>query len=139
MKAAGLLNAPLSHAVARMGHTDTLVVCDAGLPIPSGPERIDLAVTAGLPGFLDTLRVTLGELWIERVTIATEMESVAPALARATRALVEEVAVKRGIVVPVDLVSHEEFKRRTAAATAIVRTGERTPYANIILHSGVPF
>lgn len=139
MKATALLNAPLSHAIARMGHTDTLVICDAGLPIPRGPERIDLAVTAGLPGFLDTLRVVLTELWVERVTIAVEMEDVSPALAEATKALTAEVATGRGRVVPVDLVPHEEFKRLTAAATAIVRTGECTPYANIILRSGVPF
>jgi len=139
MKATALLNAPLSHAIARMGHTDTLVICDAGLPIPPGPERIDLAVTAGLPGFLDTLRVVLTELWVERVTIAVEMESVSPALAEATKALVAEVAARRGRVVPVDLVPHEDFKRLTGAATAIVRTGECTPYANIILRSGVPF
>jgi len=139
MKATTLLNAPLSHAIARMGHTDTLVVCDAGLPIPRGPERIDLAVTAGLPGFIDTLRAVLAELWIERVTIAVEMETVSPALAEATKALVSEVATERGRGVEIDLVPHEEFKRLSGAATAIVRTGECTPYANIILRSGVPF
>ena len=36
-------------------------------------------------------------------------------------------------------VSHEEFKRRTAKARAMVRTGECTPYANIILIAGVKF
>ena len=46
MKRGKLLNAPLSALVAQMGHTDEITVCDAGLPIPAGPERIDLALTS---------------------------------------------------------------------------------------------
>jgi D-ribose pyranose/furanose isomerase RbsD len=45
MKRGGILNAQLAGALARLGHTDTLVVCDAGLPIPPGSEVVDLAVT----------------------------------------------------------------------------------------------
>ncbi|SUB14264.1 D-ribose pyranase [Pantoea agglomerans] len=52
MKKGRLLNAELSHVIARLGHTDTLTIADAGLPIPAGPQRIDLALTPGTPDFM---------------------------------------------------------------------------------------
>jgi D-ribose pyranase len=139
MKKTALLNAPLSAAVARLGHTDGLVVCDAGLPIPAGPERIDLAVTPGLPGFLAVLKAALTEMQVERAVIATEMASISPALETELRALLAEVAAVQGKPVAVETVPHTDFKRLSASTRAIVRTGECTPYANVILYSGVPF
>ncbi len=37
MKKGALLNSEISHVVSRLGHTDSLVICDAGLPVPAGP------------------------------------------------------------------------------------------------------
>lgn len=139
MKKTQLINAPLSAAVARMGHTDGLVICDAGMPIPQGPERIDLAVTPGLPGFLDVLRAVVTELDVERVVIATEMAAVSPAIEAGVRKVIGDLATTQGKPVAIEAVPHEDVKRRSAAAIAVVRTGECTPYANIILYSGVPF
>lgn len=34
---------------------------------------------------------------------------------------------------------HEHFKQATKTAKAVIRTGETTPFANVILHSGVIF
>jgi D-ribose pyranase len=72
-KKTGLLNQPLSAVIVGLGHMDTLVIADAGLPIPPETQRIDLAVTKGLPPFLDTLRVVLGEMQVERAIVAQEM------------------------------------------------------------------
>jgi D-ribose pyranase len=47
MKKSGILNAPLSGALAELGHYDTAVICDAGLPIPGTSRRIDLALVPG--------------------------------------------------------------------------------------------
>ncbi len=133
MKKIGTLNHPLSRVIAQMGHTDHLVVCDSGLPIPRGAEVVDLALRPGLPGFLDTLDVILEELEVERAVIADELAagdtSVYPDL------------MKRLDGTEVESVSHEEFKRLTHGEgnTAFVRTGEATPYANVILCSGVTF
>lgn len=132
MKKSSLLNAPLSGVIASMGHTDGLAIADAGLPIPDGPERIDLAVRNGLPAFLDVLDAILEELQVERALIAEEMLSASPDL---HRALVERL----GNGVQIDTVPHERFKVQTKQAQAIVRTGEFTPYANVILYSGVVF
>lgn len=131
MKKIGTLNQGLSEVLAGMGHYDMLVIADAGLPIPPGVRRIDLALTAGVPGFLQTLAVILSELQVESAVIAGEMGTCNPVLQTGIDSLLTGI--------PVDTVSHEDFKRLTRQAVAVVRTGEFTPYANIILKSGVVF
>lgn len=139
MKRIGLLNAPLSHAVASLGHTQALTIADAGLPIPAGPERIDLAVTPGLPSFLQVLDSVAGEMMVERAVIAAEMAVVNPSLRAALAERLERMAAAQGRAIALDEVPHEEFKRLTASSIAVVRTGECSPYANILLYSGVTF
>ena len=80
MKKTTLLNSHLSQVIASMGHTDMLVISDAGFPVPPGVQRIDLAVTAGLPSLLDVVRAVAAELEVERVTIATELQARATSL-----------------------------------------------------------
>jgi D-ribose pyranase len=131
MKKTTLLNTALSETISMMGHTDLLVIGDAGLPIPPGPRRIDLALTGGIPGFLDTLRAVLSELQVQSIIVASETAEHSPDILQGIQALLPGV--------PVELIPHEEFKARTAASVAMVRTGEFTPYANIILVAGVIF
>ncbi|EPF42900.1 D-ribose pyranase, partial [Klebsiella pneumoniae subsp. pneumoniae CIP 52.145 = B5055] len=52
MKKGTVLNADISAVISRLGHTDTLVVCDAGLPVPRSSTRIDMALTQGVPSFM---------------------------------------------------------------------------------------
>jgi len=131
VKVAGILNQPLCAAIAGLGHTDTLVIADAGLPIPPETERIDLALTRGIPSFLDVLRVVVGEMRVEEAIVAEELERSSPALVQAIRTLLGDV--------PVQAVPHAVFKELTRSARAVVRTGECTPYANVILRAGVIF
>ncbi len=131
MKKSALLNQPISSVVAGMGHTDGLVIADAGLPIPNGPVRIDLALTAGVPGFLDTVETILSELQIEGAIVASEMQSASPEILARLQELMGDV--------PLLFVPHEEFKERTASAKAVIRTGEFSPYANVIFSAGVVF
>src|SRR5512139_2412880 len=131
MKKHGILQHELAHVIATLGHTDSLVIADAGLPIPQGVQRIDLAVTGGIPRFADVVRAVLDETQVERAVIAREMRVKSPALHADLLALLGTI--------PVDEVSHDEFKRMTQQARAVVRTGEFTPYANVILISGVVF
>jgi D-ribose pyranase len=108
-----------------------LVVADAGLPIPAETERIDLALTKGVPGAVQTLKVILDEMKVERVILAEEAKDRNPQFLAAVQESLPGV--------PVEFVTHSEFKTRTAAARAVVRTGEFAPYANVILVSGVVF
>ena len=131
MKKRALLNQPMAAVIAGMGHTDELVIADAGLPIPGTTKRIDLALTKDVPRFLDTLRIVLTELEVEKAIVAEEMLAVSPQLHEAIMANIGDV--------PVEIIEHESLKNRTRSAVAVVRTGEFTPYANIILVAGVVF
>ncbi|RZI97328.1 MAG: D-ribose pyranase [Variovorax sp.] len=130
MKRAALLHAELSRVIAAMGHGDMLVIGDAGLPIPDGPRRIDLALMRGVPLITDVLKAVLSEMQVESTVVADEALDAAKKL---------PAWYPQSLGIAPLTVSHEEFKRRTARARAIVRTGECTPYANIILVAGVSF
>ncbi|MGL5054795.1 MAG: D-ribose pyranase [Fusobacteriaceae bacterium] len=135
MKKGRLLNSELSYEIARIGHTSHITLCDAGLPFPKGVKRIDLAVEAGYPSFVKTLDTILSEMQVEEVIIAKEIKTV-------NKKVYEEILelFKAHNVNPkITEVTHEEFKGITSTSEAIVRTGECTPYANIILKSGVVF
>ena len=135
MKRARLLNSALSQVIAELGHTDGLVICDAGLPIPPEVRRIDLAVEPGLPSFLSVLDVVLSEMMVEEAVVASEIHSVNEPVYQG----ILEAFQRHGMKVRVVEVPHEEFKLQTRSARAVVRTGECTPYANVILRSGVVF
>jgi D-ribose pyranase len=131
MKKGVLLNQPLSAVIAGLGHMDELVIADAGLPIPRKTRRIDLALTQNVPGFLETVRVVMAEMVVETAVIAEEVRTASPELYAALRDLLGDL--------PIEEVSHVIFKEMTRTARAVVRTGECTPYANIILRAGVAF
>ncbi len=131
MKKTLLLNAALSHAVARLGHGDMIVVADAGLPVPEGRLCIDLALSPGIPGFMQVLRAVLSEMQVERAIVASEMPRRCPALRESLGAELPGV--------PIEELSHESLKALTARAAVIVRTGEFTPFANVVLVAGVVF
>lgn len=134
MKKHGILNSDISCVLSRMGHTDTLCVGDCGLPIPDGPERIDLAVKFGLPSFLDVLYAVGADMKAEKITLAEEMKEKNPELLKTVLAYFQDNGAPE-----VEFVSHEDLKRKSASAKAVIRTGEATPYANIILQSGCIF
>lgn len=131
MKKGALINSEIAYVISKMGHTDMLTICDSGLPIPQNTQRIDLALKKGIPSFLDTLDTVLEELKVEEIIIASQMEDISPKL--------YEEMLKRFKDIKIVKVEHEEFKNITKDSMAIVRTGEFTPYANVILKSGVVF
>ncbi|QWT19556.1 D-ribose pyranase [Bacillus sp. NP157] len=132
MRRSGLLHAELNRVIAAMGHTDTLVIGDVGLPVPPGVPCIDLAILPGLPGFAAVFEAIYAELAVEYATVASETRTHNPAMV-ALKARLEDAGV------PVHELAHEDFKAASARAVAVVRTGETSPYANIILHAGVTF
>ena len=131
MKKHGIVNQELLKVMGSLGHTDRIVVCDVGLPIDKHVERIALSVTKGVVKFMDVLKPLLNELVVEKIILAREIVTKSPAMHQ------EIVTLTKGI--PLELVSHEEFKKLTKDTKAVIRTGECTAYANIILQSGVNF
>jgi D-ribose pyranase len=135
MKRTRLLNSELSYEVSRIGHTASITIGDAGLPIPAGVKRIDLAIEPGYPSFLRTLDALLSEMMVEEIVIASEMLVNNAAVHRE----MGELFKRHGMSPNVINVPHEEFKRLMQQSEVVVRTGECTPYANVILISGVVF
>lgn len=129
----GTLNGQLARVISETGHTDLLVVTDAGLPIPPGVERVDLAIRESLPRFLEVLDTVLEEVAVEGVLLAEEIKEASPEMLEAVR---ERFA---RLDVPLRFVPHTEFKQATAGARAAVRSGEFTPYANVLLTAGVVY
>ncbi len=129
MRRGGIINPDLAGSLARLGHTDLVVVCDAGLPIPSGPAVVDLAFRFGVPAFETVLLGLLEELVVEGAIAAEEVENQNPRSHELLKTRLPDLA----------LVSHDELKRMVGGAKLVVRTGEATPYSNVILRCGVPF
>ena len=133
MKRAGILNSDISRVLSYMGHTDCICIGDCGLPIPDEVERIDLALVFGEPTFMRTLEIVVGDMKVEKIVLAEEIKIQNPTVLQQ----VEELFA--GQNVEVEFVSHVELKEKTKDCKAIIRTGEITPYANIILQSGCIF
>jgi D-ribose pyranase len=124
----GIWHPRLIEVIASLGHTNTLVVSDAGLPVPAGVECIDLVWARGEPALMPVLGAVLSELQVESAVIAKELDG----------SMLREIGGALADL-PVDRVSHEELKEAVGTARAVVRTGETTPYANVILRAGVVF
>lgn len=145
MKKSGILNRHLSGELARLGHTDLVMVCDAGLPIPEGPAVVDLAFRAGTPSFAEVLEGLLDELEVEGATAAREVRDTNSEASALLDRLFPGAgpAAGSGASGPggdgLELIPHEELKARTRQARLVVRTGECRPYANVLLRCGVPF
>lgn len=131
MKKTKVINSDLSRVISQMGHFDTLAIGDAGMPVPFDCEKIDLAVTNGVPSFMDVLTNVLEELEVQRIFLAEEIKEHNPAIEAQILEVLPDVDV---VYIP-----HEQMKKDLSKAHAFVRTGEMTPYANIILESGVVF
>lgn len=131
MRKTTLLNSNLSTVISKMGHTDMIAIGDCGLPIPDQSERIDLALIKGVPTFIQTLKATLEELQVEEIIIANETKEVSPEVFEEIKSLIGDARIT--------FTSHEDLKENLKKCKAVVRTGEQTPYANIILKSGVVF
>lgn len=133
MKKAGILNSDISRVLSYMGHTDCIAIGDCGLPIPDEVERIDLSLAFGIPSFMDTLKIVTGDMKVEKIVLAKEIQTQNP------KVLGEIEQLFAGQDIEVEYVSHAELKEQTKSCKAVIRTGETTPYANIILQSGCIF
>lgn len=128
MKKTGIINADISAVMARLGHRDAITIVDAGYPIPAQTQRIDLALARGVPTFLQTLETVLSEMEVERMIMATDIQDYSPELVASVQALLPGLTM--------EFVTNDQFKLEVPKTRAVIRTGEFTPYANIILVSG---
>ena len=139
MKKGALLNSVVSAVIAQLGHTDTVTIGDAGLPIPQGPLRIDLALTQGIPSFMQVLETVSEEMQVEHAVLAEEVKQHNAALHQAMLAQLEKLQQRQGNIIAIEYIPHDAFKQRTRQSQAVIRSGECSPYANVILGAGVTF
>jgi len=133
MKKSGILHSELARIVAGMGHGDKLVICDSGFPIPHGRPVADIVLTVGVPGLIQTLQVVLQELHIEGAILAKEADKRSPAMVKSIQGEIGGVPLRK--------IPHAQFKEfcRNEPNVSFVRTGEATPFSNLILVAGVVF
>ncbi|MCQ2452196.1 MAG: D-ribose pyranase [Oscillospiraceae bacterium] len=133
MKRNGILNSDISRVLSYLGHTDCIAIGDCGLPIPDETERIDLALAFGVPSFMQTLTELVKDMKVEKLVLAEEIKEQNPEV------LAQVEALFAGQGIETEFVPHTELKARTRSCKAVIRTGETTPYANIILQSACIF
>ncbi|MDU9418712.1 D-ribose pyranase [Staphylococcus lloydii] len=134
MKKTEMLNSNVSKAIATIGHFDLLTINDAGMPIPNDDRRIDLAVTKELPLFIDVLKTVLAEMKIQKIYLAEEIKTQNSQQLKQIKALIEDD-------VEIEFIPHSTMKEYLSHPLnkGNIRTGEITPFSNIILESNVTF
>jgi D-ribose pyranase len=137
MKKSGILNSDISRVLSYMGHTDRICIGDCGLPVPDETERIDLALRFGVPSFMEVLKEVAKDMKIECIILAEEIKTQNPEQLAAILSFFEENETDSKP--SVEFVSHAELKKMTQDCKAVIRTGEVSPYSNIILQSGCIF
>lgn len=131
MKKRGIINAQLAGLIAGLGHKDTFMIGDGGMPIPKGVEIVDLALCGGVPTFRQVMDAVLEEAEVEQYTIAEEIVEKNPKLLSYIQNKLPGVEN--------EMIPHTELKEMSKNVKFAIRTGEFTPYPNIILRAGVAF
>ncbi len=131
MKKSGVLNSDISRVLSYMRHTDTICISDCGLPCPDETELIDISLEKGVPDFVRVLKAVVNDMSVEKIFLAEEIRVKNPAVLKEIQTLLPGVKT--------DFMPHEEFKKKLLSCKAVVRSGEASPYANIILQSACIF
>ena len=131
MKKAGIQNGELIKVLAEIGHTQTLVISDVGLPVPKGVKCIDLALIAGIPSFMEVFDAVCDEFVFEAGFLAEELKETNSEMLQLLESRLKDISVS--------FVPHEALKKMSEEAVAIIRTGEIKSYCNIVLRAGVNF
>jgi len=124
----GILNPQLLSLLARVRHTNTLVIADRGFPFWPQIETVDLSLVDNVPTVLQVLAAIRPNFVIGKAWMAQEFLR---ANGKGTRT--KFVAALKGAEVAFE--PHVEFKKRVPHAIGLIRTGDTTQYANLILES----
>jgi D-ribose pyranase len=125
----GILNPQLLSLLARVRHTNTLVIADRGFPFWAMLETVDLSLVDGVPTVLQVLAAVRQNFVVGEAYMAEEFLKVNPAATRKAYA-----AALSGVRVAHE--PHVDFKRRVPGAIGLIRSGDTVQYANMILVSG---
>jgi D-ribose pyranase len=124
-----IINGQLASLLARFRHVNTIAIVDGPFPTYSNVETVDLAVVLGLPIIPDVLIAILPHIEVSSVTMAAEFE---------TKVDAKVVSVYRKHIshIPLNTITHEDFKVKVGQTLGIIHTGDNTPYSSVILNCG---
>lgn len=129
MKEIGIINRGIASAISKQGHTDLLMIVDAGFAIPDDIEVIDISLAENKPTVMDVLAELKKYFSVEKMVIANQTKSVSPTLfANISRSF------GNGIIV--ETVDHSVIREMSKTVKTVIRTGDFTAYGNVILVSG---
>jgi D-ribose pyranase len=125
----GILNPQINSLLARVRHTNMLVIADRGFPFWPMIETVDISLVDGIPTVLQVFQAIrqnfeIGEIYMAREFTETNAVDTIQAFANATA------------LIPIRHVAHVELKERVSGAIGLIRTGDTTQYANMVLVSG---
>ena len=129
MKEVGIVNRELARVLSEQGHGDLLMVVDAGFAIPKNADVVDISLTENCPMVIDTLKELKKFFSVEKLIFANDTSDVSPTL-------FSKITELFGTDVPVEMVTHPQIKELSHKVKAVIRTGDFTAYANVILVSG---
>ena len=125
----GILNPQLNSLLARVRHTNALVIADRGFPFWPMIETVDISLVDDVPTVLQLIAVVRANHNFTLACMASEFQKNNSAAIRASFA--------RGLAgIKTKFEPHVRFKQRVPGAIGLIRTGDTTPYANVILISG---
>lgn len=124
----GILNPEIASLLRRVRHTNTLVIADRGFPSWPGLETVDISLVDDVPTVLQVLDAVLANFQVGEAWMAEEFLEHNDA---ATREAFAKALGGAGLKHE----PHVDFKRRVPGAVGLIRTGDTTQYANVILES----
>ncbi len=131
MKKHGILNSDISRILSYLRHKDCICICDCGMPCPDSTELIDISLAKNIPRFMDVLRILLGDLKVEKAFLAEEITTM-------NAAVLNEIKTELSSI-PLEYMLHDTLKEKLTECKAVIRTGEASPYANIVLQAACIF
>jgi D-ribose pyranase len=129
LKEIGILNRGVAKVISEQGHHDLLMVCDAGFATPKDVEVIDISLKVNQPRVIDLLNELKKFFSVEKIILANQTKNTNPSYFNEIISVFDDNP-------EVETIDHKELKQLSSSVKAIIRTGDFTAYANVILVSG---
>ena len=128
MLKSGILNPAINSLLSRVRHTNTLVIADRGFPFWPDVETVDISLVDDIPRVLDVLLALQLNFNVGAAFMADEFRQANPEeIQKQFQATLRPVSIR--------FLPHRQLKERVPAAVGLIRTGDTTQYANIIIES----
>jgi len=128
MLKSGILNPSINSLLSRIRHTNTLVIADRGFPYWPQIETLDISLVDDIPRVLDVLAAVRANFVIGRAFMADEFRA-------ANMPETQQAFAKALSGIDITFEPHIDFKKRVPHAIGLIRTGDTTQYANMIIES----